>query len=160
VEFRQGSGLELPFDDGSFDVVWTEHVQMNIEDKETFYREMHRVLKTGGRLAFHDIFAGHGGDSYYPVPWAEDRSISFLWPPGRVRDTLAGIGFRIRDWADKTPHSQVWLAAVAEKMQASGPPPLGLHLLMGKTAPVKFQNQGRNLAEGRIAVIQAVAQKA
>ena len=36
VDFHCGSALELPFDDGAFDLVWTEHVQMNIEDKSGF----------------------------------------------------------------------------------------------------------------------------
>ena len=37
VAFRQASALEMPFDDASFDVVWTQHVQMNIADKQAFY---------------------------------------------------------------------------------------------------------------------------
>ena len=50
AKFRQGDALDLPFEDASFDVVWTEHAQMNIADKETFYRQIRRVLKPGGRL--------------------------------------------------------------------------------------------------------------
>ena len=45
VDYRQGDATNLPFDDRSFDVVWTEHVAMNIPDKSRLYREMHRVLK-------------------------------------------------------------------------------------------------------------------
>lgn len=160
VEFHQGSALELPFDDESFDVVWTEHAQMNIEDKDTFYSEIKRVLKPGGRLAFHDIFLGDGGEPHYPAPWAEDRSISFLSSLDTLRQTLERVGFQIRDWEDKSQHSQEWFAAVVDKIKESGPPPLGLHLLMGETSGVKFQNQIRNLKEGRIAVIQAVVERA
>jgi ubiquinone/menaquinone biosynthesis C-methylase UbiE len=45
VACRQASALEMPFDDGTFDVVWTEHVQMNIADKHAFYREIGRVTR-------------------------------------------------------------------------------------------------------------------
>ena len=68
VEFIQGSALEIPFPDGSFDVVWTQHAQMNIADKRGFYSEMTRVLKPGGRLVLHDILQGEGGEPYYPLP--------------------------------------------------------------------------------------------
>ena len=48
--FIQGDATELPFDDNVFDVVWTQHVQMNIPDKIKFYSEIFRVLKPGGTL--------------------------------------------------------------------------------------------------------------
>ncbi|MFQ5994124.1 MAG: SAM-dependent methyltransferase [Acidiferrobacterales bacterium] len=159
VDFHLGSALELPFDGSIFDVVWTEHVQMNIENKDAFYTEIARVLRPGGRLVFHDIFQGDGSDPHYPAPWAENSAISFLASPDTLQRTLEQSGFRIRDWADKSQHSLEWFAAIVEKIKESGPPLLGTHLLMGDTAKVKFQNQVRNLQEQRIVVIQAVAEK-
>ena len=47
-----------------------------------------------------------------------------------------------------------------ENLKLSGPKPLGLHLLMGDTAKTKFENNIRNLQEGRFVVFQAVAEKA
>jgi MPBQ/MSBQ methyltransferase len=159
VEFRQSSALEMPFNDGSFDVVWTEHVQMNIPDKRASYAEIARVLAPAGRLVFHDIFQGRDGELYYPVPWADDSSISFLAAPEAVREILEDAGFRILDWEDKSRQSLDWFVAVVEKLKASGPPPLGIHLLMGSTAKVKLENLIRNLEEERCVVIQAVAEK-
>jgi MPBQ/MSBQ methyltransferase len=159
VEFRQASALNLPFDDGSFDVVWTEHVQMNIARKHAFYAEIARVLKPQGRLAFHDIFEASGEALEFPVPWAEDPSISFLIKPRAVREILEGLGFEILDWEDKTRHSLEWYGVVMDRFKLSGPPPLGLHLLMGTTAKAKFENIVRNLQQGRIVVFQAVALK-
>ncbi len=160
VEFRQASALDLPFDDGSFDVVWTEHVQMNIADKRRFYAEIARVLVPRGRLVFHDVFQGDGGSPHFPVPWAEDGSISFLATPDAGRRLLENMGFRVIDWEDKSRQSLEWFAAVVEKLKRSGAPPLGLHLLMGTTAKAKFENVTRNLREGRVVVVQAVTEKA
>jgi ubiquinone/menaquinone biosynthesis C-methylase UbiE len=42
VEIRQGDALDLPFDDATFDVVWTQHVSMNIADKDRLFGEMRR----------------------------------------------------------------------------------------------------------------------
>jgi len=159
VEFRQASALALPFGDATFDVVWTEHVQMNIADKRAFYAELARVLVPGGRLVFHDIFQGDGGAPHFPVPWAEERSISFLAPPDAIRTTLEDLGLRILDWEDKTRPSLAWFSAVLERIRTSGPPPLGIHLLMGPTARTKVENIVRNMAEARVAVVQCVAQK-
>ncbi|TDJ72994.1 MAG: methyltransferase domain-containing protein [Proteobacteria bacterium] len=159
VEFRQASALALPFDAGSFDVVWTEHVQMNISDKSGFYGEIARVLKPGGRLVFHDIFAGDGGEPHFPVPWAEESAISFLEKLTSLRAILDKVGLKTLDWEDKSQHSLEWFKAVVEKTKESGPSPLGLHLLMRETAGTKFENVIRNLQENRIVVVQAMVDK-
>lgn len=159
VEFHHGSALSLPFHDNTFDGAWTEHVQMNIADKKAFYAEIARVVKPGGRFAFHDIFAGPQTPVHFPVPWAEEHAYSFLAPPDSVRELLPTLGLQIIQWNDKTQHSYDWLKATMEKMGQSGPPPLGIHLLMGPTAKQKLGNIARNFEENRIAVVQAVAQK-
>lgn len=159
VAFRQASALAMPFDDGTFDVVWTEHVQMNIADKHAFYGEIGRVTRPQGILLFHDIFEGTGGPLHYPVPWAEESSISFLAAPDEVRTTLEDLGFVIRDWVDKSEPSLQWLVTAIERTRVSGPPPIGTHLLMGDTARKKLENAIRNLREGRFVVYQARAEK-
>lgn len=158
TRFEHGSALALPFEDESFDVAWTEHVQMNIADKRRFYGEIARVLTAGGRLIFHDIFRGHG-ELHYPVPWADMSSISFLATADEVREILQGVGLRLLDWEDTSARSLEWFTAAVQRMRASGPPPLGIHLLMGDTAFAKLDNMLRNLREGRIVVAQAVAEK-
>jgi sarcosine/dimethylglycine N-methyltransferase len=45
ITVLHADALNLPFPDGSFDVVWSQHAQMNIADKRRFYREARRVLK-------------------------------------------------------------------------------------------------------------------
>ena len=54
TSFVQGDATHLPFEDESFDVVWTQHVQMNIPDKKMLYSEIKRVLKPDG-LLFLDV---------------------------------------------------------------------------------------------------------
>lgn len=154
--FRQASALALPFDDGRFDVAWTEHVQMNIADKAAFYREIRRVLKPGGRLAFHDIFSGSESDVHYPVPWAADDSISHLIGVEEVESLLAEVGFAPIRWEDKSEVSTQFFRTVMQKFETAGWMPVGLHLLMGDSAAEKFGNMLRNLEEDRVRVVQAV----
>lgn len=159
VSFWQASALEMPFGDDAFDVVWTEHVQMNIADKRAFYRELYRVLRPGGKLVFHDIFQGVNDPVHFPVPWAAGPEISHLVTPESTKKTLTEVGFEITDWEDRTSYSNEWFLAMLEKIKDSGPPPLGLHLLLGSEARVKLGNVQRNLAENRIVVVQAVCVK-
>ena len=159
VDFRQGDATELPFDDQTFDVVWTEHVAMNIPDKTRLYKGMHRVLKPGGTLAIYDVLAGPAGPVLFPVPWARTPDTSFLVQPTELRKLLADAGFTIADWADTTEAARAWFVALAEKIKKEGFPPLGFHVLLGADFQAMAQNQGRNLQEGRIVLGQVVARK-
>lgn len=156
VDYRVADALELPFDDATFDVAWTEHVQMNVEDKHRFYAEIARVLRPRGRLAFHDFLRGPADEPRYPLPWSADVSTSFVVSPQSLRLAVEGAGLRVVDWDDRTRVSADWLA---ERMSQPVPPPLGVHLLMGADAKVKFANVLSGLREGRLLVVQAVAEK-
>jgi SAM-dependent methyltransferase len=159
VDYRQGDATNLPFDDASFDVVWTEHVAMNIRDKPLLYREMHRVLKSGGTLAIYDILAGPSGPILFPVPWARTPETSFLVPPNELRKLLEEAGFTVSDWSDTTEPARAWFVSLAEKIRKEGLPALGFHVLLGADFQVMAQNQRRNLEEGRIVLAQVIAKK-
>jgi SAM-dependent methyltransferase len=159
VDFRQGDATNMPFQDHSFDVMWTEHVAMNIPDKRGLYREMYRVLKPGGTLAIYDILAGPSGSVHFPVPWARTPDTSFLVSPDELRDLLEEAGFKVSDWSDTTDVARAWFVALAEKIRKEGLPPLGFHLLLGADFATMAQNQRRNLEEGRIVLAQVVAKK-
>ena len=156
VTLQHGSALGLPFPDGSFDVVWTEHVQMNVADKRGFYASLARVLRPGGQLLFHDVFQGTGGTPHYPVPWADEPSISHLATPEAVAAVLRQVGLTVIAWEDRTAISLAWFDAMSQRMATTGPAPMGLHLIMGASFPAKFANMRRNVTEGRLAVVQAV----
>ena len=92
MRYGQASALDLPCADGTFDVVWTQHASMNIEDKQRLYGEMFRVVRPGGRLLLYDIVAGPGGPIHFPVPWAADPAISFLTTAEQVEGGLRAAG--------------------------------------------------------------------
>jgi SAM-dependent methyltransferase len=159
VDCRQGDATKLPFDDQAFDVVWTEHVAMNIPDKTQLYKEIYRVLKPGGTLAIYDVLAGPSGPVLFPVPWARTPDTSFLVQPNELRKLLEGAGFTVTDWSDTTEAARAWFVSLAEKIRKEGFPSLGFHVLLGPDFKTMAQNQGRNLQEGRIVLAQIVARK-
>ncbi|WP_436792902.1 class I SAM-dependent methyltransferase [Actinospongicola halichondriae] len=154
VEIRQGDALALPVPDASFDVVWTQHVSMNIADKARLFQEMRRVVRPGGRLAFFDLLSGPNQPIHFPVPWAEDPSASALATADETRDLVTGAGFEIRLWEDLTAEAVGFYASLA-----AGPSPdrhLGLHLLI-TDMPTKGANLKRNVEEDRLALVRCVA---
>src|ERR1700757_1576455 len=122
VDYQQGSALDLPFEDTSFDVVWSQNVAMNIADRERLYGEMRRVLKPGGKLALQEVAAGPGGPPHYPVQWARTPSISFLYSQEATRTKLDAAGFRVLDWQDTT--AAALASALTRARHASGTPPV------------------------------------
>jgi ubiquinone/menaquinone biosynthesis C-methylase UbiE len=54
LRFVQGSALELPFADASFDVVLNVEASNDYGDRQGFFREVARVLKPDGILLFAD----------------------------------------------------------------------------------------------------------
>jgi ubiquinone/menaquinone biosynthesis C-methylase UbiE len=58
IEYRIGSGLDIPERSNFFDVVWGQDAWVYIRDKERLIGETYRVCKPGGILAFTDWIWG------------------------------------------------------------------------------------------------------
>jgi ubiquinone/menaquinone biosynthesis C-methylase UbiE len=159
VELNYGSALNLPYEDERFDIVWTQHVQMNIFDKHRFYSEIARVLKPGGRFMFHDVFRSSGETPYYPVPWAEDESMSAMITEAEARAIIEETRLKVDQWIGKGQESVNFFERVLTRIEAKGYPPLGIHLLLGDNAEDKFRNYARNLSESRLSVVVGMAHK-
>jgi ubiquinone/menaquinone biosynthesis C-methylase UbiE len=158
VAFRHGSALAMPFPDGAFDAVWLQHAALNIAEKGRLYREIHRVLRQGGRLAMQEMMAGQAGPIHFPVPWAGDASISFLRPSSEIRSLLAEIGFQELEWVDDREAVLTGSQAPAPGEPQRGPRPFAA-LLLGPQLPEMQRNAMRNLREERLAIVQAVFER-
>src|SRR5215467_1369265 len=156
VSFQTAGALELPFDDGRFDVVLLQHVAMNIADRARLYREIRRVLRSGGRFATFDVVS-NGDEPHYPLPWARTSATSFLLTAAATREAIEPAGFRTLVWQDDSEAAKAWIA----QLRASGPPPSpNLGVVMGSDFAQLAANLGRNLMEGRVGVLTAVFEAA
>jgi len=157
VNYDVGDALDMPYEDGTFDGVWTLHVTMNIADKLKLLHEIRRVLRNEGRLVMYEIIAGPAGDVYFPVPWADDASISYLSDQASFELWLDEAGFRVDTWRDVSKEGVDFFRASIKRNQEEGVPPRGLHVLVGPEMKEKGKNVLRSLDEDRIRLVQIVA---
>jgi len=156
VSFLTGSALALPFEDGQFDAVMLQHVAMNVADRAGLYREIRRVLKSGGRFATFDVVA-NSGEPQYPLPWARTAATSFLLTAAATRAAIEGAGFRALVSRDDTEAAKAWMA----ELRASGPPPApNLGVVMGPDFGELAANLGKNLMQGRLGILTGIFEPA
>ena len=157
MSFETASALELPFDDGRFDVVLLQHVAMNISDRTRLYREIRRVLKSSGRFATFDVVL-KSGDPHYPVPLGTNAGHELSSDCARDargdrtgRFSRAGMARRLL--IPPTPGSP-------NCAPRGRHPRRNLGVVMGPDFVQLTANLARNLTEGRLGILTAVFEAA
>ncbi len=54
IKFQEGDVLSLPYEDGSFDLVWCSRVVHGLPDQLAGVRELRRVVRPGGRVVIRE----------------------------------------------------------------------------------------------------------
>jgi ubiquinone/menaquinone biosynthesis C-methylase UbiE len=150
VTHHVGNALELPFENGTFDLVWTQNSGMNTAAKERLYVGFQRVLRPGGLLALQEPMAGPVQPPIFPVMWARDAATSFLREPMEMRALIEAVGFSMRAWEDVT------LEIAGSGPDATVPNHTIQSLVMGDALAAISLTGRRNRDEGRIVMVQAV----
>ncbi len=95
----------LPFDAGTFDVVFSKDAMIHIADKESLFREVFRVLSPGGLVAACDWMSSTDG------PFSEElktyialEDLGFgMASPDRYERAMTGAGFKDIAMTDRNP---------------------------------------------------------
>jgi len=160
IDLTQGSATDMPFADATFDCAYMMHVGMNIPDKTALCADVARVLKPGGRFGIYDVMRTGDDALTYPVPWAATDDTSAVAAPEDYRACLTAAGFVLEAERDRHDFALEFFEQLkAKASSAGGPPPLGLHVLMGDTAPLKVKNMLENISAGRISPVEIIARK-
>lgn len=160
ITLEQGDATDLSYCAGMFDKAYMMHVGMNIADKHALLAELYRVLKPGGTLGIYDVMRVSDGDLSFPVPWATDAEVSVVSSPEEYKAALYAVGFHVTAERSRRDFALDFFAHLkASTAGAEGPPPLGLHILMGETAPIKVKNMIENISQNRIAPVELIAEK-
>ena len=153
VRLEHGDARHLGrFAPASFDAAWSIHVGMNLEDKASAYGGVARALRPGAPFVIYDILATGAEQPSYPAPWASAPEHSFLATLDEMVAHLEGAGFSLVEARDRTQESIAFLdETLLRRREGGGPPPLGLHLVLGPDLPEILARARVDLAAGRIA---------
>ncbi len=106
IEFKVADALQLPFDEGSFDLVVNQYGSMFFQDKQKGFAEAYRVLEPGGHFVFMTwdctaampLFKLVIDDTVIPFFEGEDTTRFYtpfsLHDPEQLNDFLRQAGFR------------------------------------------------------------------
>ena len=94
IEVVDGSFDDLPFEDKSFDAVWSQDAILHAPDREAVLDEVARVLKPGGQFIFTDPMQADGlKDTSALQPIYDRIHLSNLASFGFYRKELGARGF-------------------------------------------------------------------
>lgn len=158
VHIVEGDALALPFQDDSFDLVWTQAVTQNVADKGSFLGEIARVLRPGGRVAMFEILAGPGGALELPVPWADRADQSWLVAAEELRAQLGTAGLEVTTWNEGPKAVEAIGQAAAQVKLTPAAERLGLDLLM-PDFKARMAGLASNVAQQKIVLVQVIAQR-
>ena len=154
------NAMQLSSPADTFDRAYMLHVGMNIADKPSLFEELYRVTRPGGRIGIYDVMRVSDGDLSFPVPWATGPEGSAVAPVASYRSALESAGFHILAERNRRDFALEFFARLKSGTgNRQGPPPLGLHILMGSTAPLKISNMIENISRNIVAPVEIVAGK-
>lgn len=145
----------LPFEADSFDVVWMQHLTANVADKPRLFQGCRRVLRTGGRLALHEVVSGDGAPIHLPVFWASEARHNHLLPEDDLVRTIVSAGFEIGHLDDVSAEAIEFFRS-AHALPKEKRPKLGPPLIIPFDPGRKAANVLRNLEAGRIRIVRGV----
>lgn len=155
VRFMTGDALCTGLPAAAFDLVWTQHVAMNIANRSQLYGEFARLLRPGGQLAIYDVLKASEETIDYPVPWSFDGSGSFLTTEQETISLISRSGFALLQNKNVTEQAIEWLTLRVDK----APEIPGLSDIMGAGFRDAALNLARQLKAGKLSVAQMLFER-
>ena len=113
ISFLEGSALDMPFGDGSFDAVTCAYGVRNFSDLDKGLSEMYRVLREGGQLMILEF--SYPGNRF--VRWLYDFFFTHVMPlVGKALSRNGGAYTYFRD----SVKGFIWGREMADRIAAAG----------------------------------------
>ncbi len=103
IEVVDASFEDIPFDDGTFDIVWSQDAMLHSGRRTRVLEEVARVLKPKGQFVFTDPMRADDCPDGVLDPILDRLHLDDMACPAFYRETLAGLGFTELRF-DEMPH--------------------------------------------------------
>ncbi len=125
VTVLHGSFEDIPMDDGSVDIIWSQDSFLHSDDRDRIMDEINRVLAPAGEVIFTDPMQADDCPSGVLQPVYERLSLSSLASIRYYREAMAKRGFKEESIEEHTSHlrthySQVKRRLISERDKLSG----------------------------------------
>jgi ubiquinone/menaquinone biosynthesis C-methylase UbiE len=118
VAFQTGDITQLPFEDGSFDIVHAHQVLQHLTDPVAALEEMRRVCRPGGIVAARD--ADYAAMTWFPEDPVLIRAQDLYRQTARLNGAEPDAGRRLLSWASRAgfddiiPSASTWCYATPD----------------------------------------------
>lgn len=121
IEVTDGSFEDMPYQDNSFDVVWSQDSFLHSGDRVRSVQEVERVLKPSGEFIFTDPMAhDHAAkDSLRPI--LDRLHLDSLGSPERYERELKRLGMREVSFEDHSPQLPAHYGRVLRELERREP---------------------------------------
>lgn len=93
IDVVDGSFEDIPYDDATFDVVWSQDAILHSGDRKQVLSEIYRVLKSGGTFVFTDPMQNDNCPDGVLQPILDRIHLDTLGSPNFYQDTAKVLGF-------------------------------------------------------------------
>ena len=159
VHLNVGNGETLDFEDNFFDGAYSQHVTMNISNRKKFFSEAYRVLKKNSFFAFTEHGLGHLGNPIYPLPWADDKNMSFLLTPDETILFLKDVGFYDIEIIETGTKYMSGYEKLMSQTKDIKQPILGIHVIGGQSMTERSRNSLTCIKEKRTHPFEVLCKK-
>lgn len=104
IDVVDGSFEDIPFDDATFDVVWSQDAILHSNNRDKVVKEAARVLKPGGEFIFTDPMRSDDTENSSLQPILDRIHLDTLASPATYREDAEKAGLKELNFLDLTPH--------------------------------------------------------
>ena len=142
VTLKVSDGDTLPFNNDEFDGAISQHVTMNVKNRELFFSEIYRVIKINSFFAFSEHGLGPKGNPTFPLPWADNEDMNFLKTADSTIEILKKIGFKNIALVETGEKYMQGYQKILKRNKKTKVPIMGMHVIGG---PTMFERQKNSL---------------